>query len=275
MRFRHRRAFYVLYDGTYLVLFSAILATMLALGWQGLTPTWAEFNWWWLLALPLVTHLHILASVFIHNCSHGNFPKAINRLVGELCGIIVLTRYASWEIIHRRHHKYSDDLDKDPHPLTKETAGYWKFTWHTITNVERQLQMQFFDLYGDTEENRSFEKRRAFTSYATNIVLIACWYVFLGPVGFFLFFLPASVIGFLHINHFNWCTHNAHKPEEGYFPVNLDHGYYWVGNRIWFGIYYHGYHHKQANLFNPMRYEAFQKAKAERLAARKAAGPRA
>lgn len=274
VRFRHRKWFYVLYDGTYLLLTSAVLATMLALGWQGLVT---EFHWWYWLLLPLACHVQILASVFIHNCSHGNFPKAINRLVGELCGVIVLTRYASWEIIHRRHHKYSDDAEHDPHPITPDASGYLPFVWKTIVNVETQLQRQFYELHGgDTPENRTFERRRAYTSYATNLVLIACWWVFLGPIGFLFFFLPASVIGFLHLNHFNWSTHNAHErhaenPE--FYPVNLDHGYYWLGNRIWFGIYYHANHHKQANLFNPMTYEAHQRARAERLAAKRAAAP--
>ena len=83
-------------------------------------------------------------------------------------------------------------------------------------------------------------------------------------MGFFFFFVPASILGFFHLVHFNWSTHNAAKPEEGFFPVNLDRGYFWIGNRIWFGIYYHGFHHKQANLFNPMRYEAHQQAKLDR-----------
>ncbi|PRQ09483.1 fatty acid desaturase family protein [Enhygromyxa salina] len=264
VRFRQRRAFYQLYDGAYLVMTSLVLALMLSVGWQGAVR---EFHWWYVLLLPLAIQAQILCSVFIHNCSHGNFPKPINRLVGELCGIVVLTRYASWEIIHRRHHKYSDDVEQDPHPITPDAPGYWAFLRQTIVNVEVQLQRQFFELHGgDTPDNRRFERRRAYTSYATNLVLIACWYVLLGPIGFFFFFVPASIIGFFHLIHFNWSTHNAAKPDQGFFPVNLDHGYYWLGNRIWFGIYYHGYHHKQANLFNPMRYEAHQQARAARLA---------
>nr|WP_255216547.1 fatty acid desaturase [Pseudenhygromyxa sp. WMMC2535] len=269
VRFRRRRAFYVLYDGTYLVGLSIVLALMLAAGFQGLVPR--EFHWWYWLVLPLAVHAQILCSVFIHNCSHNNFPRPINRLIGELCGLVVLTRYASWEIIHCRHHKYSDDADMDPHPVTADARGYWPFLKKMVVNVEVQLQRQFFELHGgDTPENRRFEKRRAYTSYATNLVLIAFWYVLLGPMGFFFFFVPASIIGFFHLVHFNWSTHNAAHPEQGFYPVNLDHGYFWIGNRLWYGIYYHGYHHKQANLFNPRHYEAHQKAKAERLAARQA-----
>lgn len=268
VRFRGRRAFYLLYDGSYLVLFAALLAVMVAAGWEGLVT---EFHWWYWLLLPIAMHVVILGHVFIHNCTHGNFPRAINRLVGELCGILVLTRYASWEIIHQRHHKYSDDLDKDPHPINPEAAGYWPFVWRTIVNVESQLQQQFFELHGDSDENRVFERRRAFVSYGTNVVLIACWFLLLGKVGFLFFFLPASIVAFLHVNHFNWATHNGHNPERGFHPVNLDHGYFWVGNRIWFGIYYHGYHHEFAGIFNPMRYPEYKRRKAERLAAKKAA----
>jgi stearoyl-CoA desaturase (delta-9 desaturase) len=35
--------------------------------------------------------------------------------------------------------------------------------------------------------------------------------------------------------------------------VNLDHGYYKVGNLLWHGIYMHANHHKRAGLFNPAR----------------------
>ena len=38
---------------------------------------------------------------------------------------------------------------------------------------------------------------------------------------------------------------------EDFKPVNLNHGYYKIGNLIWHGIYWHANHHKRANLFNP------------------------
>ena len=41
---------------------------------------------------------------------------------------------------------------------------------------------------------------------------------------------------------------------------------YWLGNRIWFGLYMHGNHHKRANIFNPLRMErvmAKRRAQAE------------
>lgn len=244
---RQNRYFYLYYDSFYLVICGGLLAVFLASGAQPLVQQWHD--WYWAV-LPAVVYGQILCSVFIHNATHGNFPKAINRVVGELCGVVVLTRFASWEVIHQRHHRYSDQRDMDPHPIE---PSYWRFVWTIIGSVEHQLRQQYYDLFGDTAENRSYERKRAYLSYVTNVVLIALWYAVLGPIGFFFFFLPASVIGFLHLVHFNWSTHNPWAKDAQFGPCNLDEGIYWWGNRVFFGIYYHANHHKQAFLFNPMR----------------------
>ena len=244
---RRNRYFYLYYDGFWALCCVTLLAWMYVGRWQGVIPTWDHRYW---LLLPVVCHAQILCSVFIHNATHNNFPRAINRVVGELCGVVVLTRFASWEVIHQRHHRFSDDLDKDPHPVV---SSYWAFLFKTVVGVERQLQKIYFELYGDTPENKKYEQRRAYVSYATNLLLIATWYTFLGPSAFFFLFVPASIIGFLHLVHFNWSTHNAFSPELDFKPVNLDHGYYKVGNLVWFGIYMHANHHKRANMFNPAK----------------------
>jgi stearoyl-CoA desaturase (delta-9 desaturase) len=81
--------------------------------------------------------------------------------------------------------------------------SYWAFLVKTVIGVERQLQRIYFDLYGDTPENRRHERLRACVSYATNLLLIATWYAFLGKLAFLCFFVPATVVGFLHLAHFN------------------------------------------------------------------------
>jgi stearoyl-CoA desaturase (delta-9 desaturase) len=244
---RRNRHFYLYYDGFWSLVSVTLLAWMYLGHWNGLIQSWDHRYW---LLLPLACHAQILCSVFIHNATHNNFPRAVNRIVGELCGAVVLTRFASWEVIHQRHHRFSDDLDRDPHPVV---SGYWSFLFKTVVGVEMQLQKIYFELFGDTPKNREYEKRRAYVSYATNLLLIATWYFFLGPWAFFLLFVPASVVGFLHLVHFNWSTHNAFSPEKDFKPVNLDHGYYKLGNLIWFGIYMHANHHKRANMFNPAK----------------------
>ncbi|XXY49287.1 fatty acid desaturase [Sorangium sp. So ce269] len=246
---RRNRYFYLYYDGFYALVCATLLSWMLLGGHAPLIERWDDRLW---LLLPLVCHAQILCSVFIHNATHNNFPRPINRLVGELCGLVVLTRFASWEVIHQRHHRYSDNVDRDPHPVV---PSYWVFLVKTVVNVEHQLQQIYFEIYGDTPGNRRYERARAYVSYATNLLLIACWYVFLGPIGFFFLFVPASIVGFLHLVHFNWSTHNALSADRDFRPVNLNHGYYWLGNLLWHGIYMHANHHKRAGLFNPAKLE--------------------
>jgi stearoyl-CoA desaturase (delta-9 desaturase) len=245
---RRHRYFYVWYDGFYAVVCLALIVLMRVAGWRGITQHWDHRYW---LLLPFACYFQILCSVFIHNCTHNNFPRAINRLIGEICGVVVLTRFASWEVIHQRHHKYSDNEELDPHPVI---PSYWKFTFKTILGVERQLQRIFFELHGgDNPINRAYEQRRAWMSYFTNVLLLVAWYTFLGPIAFFFFFGISSVVGFLHLVHFNWCTHAAFDEDQDFRPVNLNHGLYRIGNFFCCGIYMHANHHKKTNLFNPAR----------------------
>ena len=65
--------------------------------------------------------------------------------------------------------------------------------------------------------------------------------------------MPSAILGLLHIVHFNWSTHNAFSPAHDFKPVNIDVGYYRIGNWLWHGIYMHANHHKRTNLFNPSR----------------------
>jgi fatty-acid desaturase len=204
----------------------------------------------WALCFPLLCHALILAHAWIHNATHGNFPRAINRAVGEALGAAVITRFASWEIVHQRHHRYSDDPARDPHPVQR---SYWRYALFTVVHVEKQLQRCFFDLYGDTPANRAFERKRAWVSYLSNVALLALWFRVLGPWVFGALFVPANVVAALHVIHFNWATHNASSDRGEYGPVNLDRGYFWWGNRLWHGIYFHANHHRRTNAFNPMR----------------------
>lgn len=244
---RRNRHFYLYYDGVYAGLCLALVAAVHLTGFGGLLT---HFEWWYLAFLPLACYAHILASVFVHVCTHGSLPKPWNRLVGEICGVIIVTRFASWEVLHQRHHRNSDDVEKDPHALD---ASYLRFCLHHVLHLEKHLHATVFDLHGDTPENRRYERIRSFVSFATGMLLIYTWYAVLGPVGFFAFFVPASIVGFFHLVHFNWSTHNAFSPTHDFKPVNLDHGLFKLGNKLFFGIYMHANHHKRPNVLNPAK----------------------
>jgi len=263
VQYRRNKWFYFQYDGFYLAVFLALDAWLLA---NGVGPL-VEWKWSYLWLLPLVFYVHVLLNVFVHNCCHGNFPRPINRLIGELCGIVVITRFASWEIIHQRHHRFSDDPEKDPHNVM---PSFLRFLARTmLVNVERQLQNQAYDQFGDTPANRLREKLRAVLSFSVMIPLILAAYLLLGWQAFFFLYVPAQALGWLVVAHFNWATHNAHSPTGDYHPVNLNHGLYKLGNAIWFGLYMHANHHKRANIFNPAKMDAVM----ARRAAAKVAEP--
>ncbi|MCB9643151.1 MAG: fatty acid desaturase [Myxococcales bacterium] len=246
VQYRRDPYFYFKYDLFYVLFFSVAIAAMLAVGWKGLQLSW---NAWLLVPLSIGIYIQVMGGVLIHNCSHVNFPRPINRLVGEICGVIVATRFASWEILHRRHHRHSDDIEKDPHPVKPSFLAFLLDVM--VLNLEKNLHQQYAELYGDTPEIRRRETIRSILSFSTMLFLMAFWFVLLGPVGFLGVYLPALGVGILHVSHFNWATHDAQNPSGEFKPVNLNHGFYWFGNKLWFGLYFHANHHEHANLFNP------------------------
>lgn len=251
-QFRKNPNFYLLYDGFWFVVCATILAIFAATGFK---PLIGEPQWWFAAAFPVLLFCFIWAHLLIHNCTHGNLPKSINRIVGEVLGIIVVVRFASWDIIHMRHHKYSDDRVKDPHP---NFPSFWKTVVHTIVNVEKQLFQQYYDTWGDTPANHAKERRRAWMSYGTNIVLVATWLWLLGPWFTVLVFAPANLLAGLFVIHFNWSTHNGESAasESDMRPTNLTGWQYELGNKLFAGIYSHALHHDRPGIFNP--YKALQ-----------------
>ena len=248
-QFRKNPRFYLVYDSFYAALGAALVAAKLALAVPAFfgSPSLA-----WLAVFPCALYAVVLAHLSIHNCVHGNFPRPINRLLGEVLGFFVVVRFASWVMVHLRHHRFSDDRIHDPHPTF---PSFWKTVKHTVVHVEMQLMREHFDLWGDTKENRAAEARRAKVSYATNVLVLAAWLVWLGPSFFGLVFLPANVFGALFIIHFNWATHNGPRGAD-FRPVNLNHGWFWLGNKIFAGIYMHKNHHERPHLQNPAAWSA-------------------
>ena len=147
-QFKRDRHFYAKHDALYLVGSLTLIAALVFGGYQAPIQEW---HWWVPLLLVPGAYLAIMAHVFSHNASHGNFPKAINRIVGEICGAIVVVKFASWEIVHRRHHRYSDDPERDPHPAERH---YWRYALNTLIKVEKQLRQEYFEVHGDGPEQK-------------------------------------------------------------------------------------------------------------------------
>jgi fatty acid desaturase len=249
--FKKDRHFYLRYDSFYFVV-CAIACVLLAGPAASLritAITWTPLSF--AVAFPAVLYFLINCHLWIHNATHGNFPRWLNRLTGEVLGVIVFVRYASWQIVHLRHHNHSDDRTLDPHPAH---PSYLRSFFGSIVSVERQLQDNYCEIWGETAANRRYEAMRSRVSYGTNVVLGLAWYLLLGKVGFFAYFLPGNLLAAAFVGHFNWATHNGERGGD-FGPVNLDRGYYWLGNRLFSGIYFHANHHTRPHLFNPRHWD--------------------
>lgn len=247
-QFRHNPRFYLAYDGFYAVLAVVLIATKLIVGFPAL---FGAPRITWLLALPVLLYAVVVAQLSVHNAVHGNFPRSINRILGEVLGVIVIVRFASWVMVHLRHHRFADDRELDPHP---NFPSFWRTVLHTVIHVERQLMQEYLDQWGDTAENRAAEVFRAKVSYATNVLMIGAWLYYLGPWFFGLVFLPVNIFGGLFIIHFDWASHNGLRGED-FRPVNLNRGYFWLGNKMFAGIYMHRNHHDRPHLLNPSQWD--------------------
>src|SRR3990167_8983064 len=91
-QFRKNPRFYLMYDGFWFLVCAAVLATFYV---TGFTPLFSAPAWWFAPVFPVLLFCLIWAHLLIHNATHGSLPKAINRIAGELLGIIVIVRFAS------------------------------------------------------------------------------------------------------------------------------------------------------------------------------------
>jgi stearoyl-CoA desaturase (delta-9 desaturase) len=244
-QFRRDRWFQLRYDLGYATAAVAVIALVAS----GLvTPFFGAPTGWWIAAFPFVLYAAIAAHLLVHNAGHGSFPRPWNRLAGELCGVLIAVRFVGWTLIHVRHHKYSDDRVDDPHP---NFPSFFRTALYSILQVERQLMKAYYVQWGDTPENHARERLRARVSYATTLLLFAAWAAVLGPWFFVTVFLPAQAGAALFVIHFNWVTHNGAVGRD-FAPVDQDTGWFWLGNRLFAGIYMHATHHERPYLFNPL-----------------------
>jgi hypothetical protein len=137
--FRRDRRFYLAYDLSYAGL-SVALGAAMALSRVHLLLGAPRPGW--VLVFPLAVYAVVVAHLSIHNAVHGSFPKPVNRLIGEVLGLVVVVRFASWVMVHLRHHRHSDDRRSDPHA---NFASFWETAKHTVVQVEKQLMQEYYD----------------------------------------------------------------------------------------------------------------------------------
>jgi fatty-acid desaturase len=164
-------------------------------------------------------------------------------------GVVQLSGFPEWKIIHVIHHSNPDHPELDPHPPLLMT--YWQFAKGMRDSIARVFVTYYFKCFGKEEAAMKGIKRFGLASRLNMFMKVTMWYLLLGPQLFTFLFLSSVAFKMLHFAWFNYATH---RPTNDKFEIkNLDHRLYTVINWISFGLYYHDNHHTNPSLFNPKK----------------------
>lgn len=151
-----------------------------------LMPMALEVSFWLMLPLAILA-AGFLTRIFIifHDCGHGSFfrSRKLNRIVGNLFGILAFTPYDRWTDSHRIHHQTVGNLDKrgigDVWTLTAEeylSLSKAKRFWYRLFRNPFFLigiggPLMFIVTNRFTTRNNTRKQR--LNIYFTNIVILA------------------------------------------------------------------------------------------------------
>ncbi len=194
--------------------------------------------------------------VFIHNATHNSFPnKWLNEIAGQIAGVHQLWGFMGWKVIHLFHHLYSDRGDRDPHPPKGKT--FKQFLLGMSLGASRSISSKYREQWGTGRKTMILHKLVIIFFNIMAISYLLFWYFLLGPEGFLFFYIPSLVWNQVMFAHINYFCHPLDKETGETAAANLDSSmYHKFSNAVWWGIYYHGNHHKKPQLFNPKKMKA-------------------
>ncbi|NBX03985.1 MAG: fatty acid desaturase [Alphaproteobacteria bacterium] len=214
-----------------------------------------SFSPWMLALVPFGIYIGGLSAVFMHNATHGSFkPKWMNWVAGNLAGIHQLWGFMGWKLIHLVHHHYSDVPDMDPH--APGDLSFWQFARVMFIKSSARISERYREHWGNTAQTRILQRAVLVVFGAMALTNLALCYLLLGPAGFVFFYIPSYISNHMLYVDINYTAHP--KDENGQTAAaNLNHTlYYKIANFFWFGIYFHGNHHRKPLLFNPRYMQA-------------------
>lgn len=206
---------------------------------------------WHALLIPFGIYFGGLSAVFIHNATHDSFPKRWqNVFFGTLSGIHQLWGFMGWKLIHLLHHHYSDNVDLDPHP--PKGKSFWQFTRTMFLYSSSVVSKRYREHWGEGLQTKLLHKGVLVTFLIMASSNLLLWFLLLGPEGFVFFYIPSYIANHLLFADINYTAHPANEETGETAAANFDDSlYYKLANACWFGIYYHGNHHRKPMLFNP------------------------
>ncbi len=210
-----------------------------------------HLSWWDIGLIPLGIYVGGVSAVFIHNATHNSFPwKWLNETCGYLSGIHQLWGFMGWKLIHLVHHQYSDNVDMDPHPPGE--LSFWQFTRQMFLHSSRKISARYREHWGDNLQTHRLQKTVTILFPIMAFSNLLMWYLLLGPAVFVFFYIPSYISNHLLFVGVNYTAHPKDPATGDSKAANLNEKpFHKVANFFWFGIYFHGNHHRRPQYFNP------------------------
>jgi fatty acid desaturase len=199
--------------------------------------------------VPLGVYFGMLAVQLIHNCAHKSFrPRWLNRPLGELLALHLLSGFPGFVILHLTHHQYPDHPELDPHP--NGTLTFWQYFFAVKGKLKNYFQRTYSERWKDLPEAEAIWAQTQLLLRFNRFLRAAVLLALAGPLGFALFLVPSFIANHLTFAHINFFTHQR-QPDGSVEVVNLTTGIYAFLNPLMLGGYSHRNHHLAPHLFNP------------------------
>ena len=113
----------------------ALRQTLVHLGAISLTAVllWQALGTVWALPLTLLLgYLQAFLFTSMHECAHQTAfrSRAGNTLLGQLSGLAIVLPFEYYRAFHWDHHRYTQDIDRDPELSTPLPAPGWPLLWY-------------------------------------------------------------------------------------------------------------------------------------------------
>ncbi len=168
----------------------------------GLLIAWSRPNWW--LTIPaMILHGFTLVTMFapMHECVHRTAFNArwLNEVFGWIAGLLSFYNFTYYRYYHTWHHRYTQDLEKDPELMTPKPAtrgeylyelsgiGFWLYRPLLFAKLATGRTASYPFLPADARGKVALSAGLQLAVYVAGLVSIGLGYDF----ALFYFFLPA------------------------------------------------------------------------------------
>lgn len=135
----------------------------------------AQVTGWQLIVLPLGVLILFLFTLLHETCHRTPFKsKRLNVVVSWICGILVLLPPNWFRYFHFEHHRYTQDLLRDPELQSSKPETLWQYVWH-VTGLPvwfSQLKALIINASGQCSERYIPDSARQTIRTESQIIIV-------------------------------------------------------------------------------------------------------